>query len=233
MSVNREALIRVALTLKPLLGELVFVGGRVVEHYLTSPVSPRPRPTKDTDAVCLVGKYSEYHALGEQLEKLGLRHDTSEGAHMCRWKSDTDTIDILPVDPSKFGFHSHWYEYGVETAMQVELAEGILIRIFMPTVFVADKLDAHEDRGGADPRASHDLEDIINIVAGRPSIAEEYRAEIPELRAWVARQVKELFGGDFGEEIIESHLPRTSDRATLLAEVSARLEEIANDPSGS
>ena len=65
MSVNRDALIRVALTLKPLLGDLVFVGGRVVEHYLTSPVSPRPRPTKDTDAVCLASKFQNVMHLGK------------------------------------------------------------------------------------------------------------------------------------------------------------------------
>jgi hypothetical protein len=228
VSANREALIRVAHTLRPLLDELVFVGGRVVELYLTDPISARPRPTRDTDAVCEVCTHSEFQNFEQQLRAIGLRHDTSKGAHMCRWRSDTDTIDILPADPSRFGFDSRWYEYGVATARDYQLAGDLTIRIFAPTVFLADKLDAFEGRGAeSDPRASHDLEDILSVIAGRPEIVSEFENEIRELRMWVAQRFENVFSGDIGEEVMESLLPRTSDRPGLLPTVSARVLEIA------
>lgn len=52
MSANRDLLVRVARKVHPLLDELVFVGGAVVELYFTDPASPRVRPTRDTDAIC-------------------------------------------------------------------------------------------------------------------------------------------------------------------------------------
>lgn len=228
MTANREALIRVARTLRPLIEELVFVGGLVVELYITDTAFPRPRPTDDADAVYRLADYGDYHRLEEQLESLGLEHDTSQGAPICRWTSGTDRIDIMPEKADFLGFHSRWYSYGIDTAVDHQLDEDLTIRIFRPTVFIADKLDAFEGRGGDDFRGSVDLEDVITVFAGRPEIVSELSSEDPEFLAWVAERIRRVFLSEFGGEVVASHLPRTSDRAALLQNVSARLEAVGN-----
>ena len=43
----------------------------------------------------------------------------------------------------------------------------------------------YSDRGGSDMLASHDLEDIINVVDGRPGLLEEIRNAPVDLRAYL------------------------------------------------
>ncbi len=50
-SPNRDRLLRTARLLRPLLGELVFVGGQVAELLVTDPAAVRVRPTDDVDVV--------------------------------------------------------------------------------------------------------------------------------------------------------------------------------------
>jgi hypothetical protein len=54
------------------------------------------------------------------------------------------------------------------------------------------KFEAYSDRGGADMLASHDLEDIINVVDGRPGLLEEVRNAPADLRTYLAARFAEL-----------------------------------------
>jgi hypothetical protein len=51
---------------------------------------------------------------------------------------------------------------------------------------VATKLEAFRGRSGGDVFASHDLEDIVAVVDGRPEIVEEIAAAAADVRAYVA-----------------------------------------------
>ena len=53
-------------------------------------------------------------------------------------------------------------------------------------------VEAYSDRGGGDMLASHDLEDIINVVDGRPGLLEEVRNAPADLRAYLAARFAEL-----------------------------------------
>lgn len=52
--------------------------------------------------------------------------------------------------------------------------------------------EAYSDRGGADMLASHDLEDIINVLDGRPGLLEEVRNAPADLRTYLAARFAEL-----------------------------------------
>ena len=39
--------------------------------------------------------------------------------------------------------------------------------------FLASKLEAYRGRGADDPYLSHDLEDVVAVIAGRPGCVEE------------------------------------------------------------
>ena len=47
------------------------------------------------------------------------------------------------------------------------------MRIVTPPLFIATKLEAFHGRGANDIAASHDLEDIVTLVDGRPEIVPE------------------------------------------------------------
>jgi hypothetical protein len=62
-SPNRDRLLRTAWLFRPLIGELVFVGGQVAELLVTDPAAVRVRPTDDVDVVVPVTTRTAYHAL--------------------------------------------------------------------------------------------------------------------------------------------------------------------------
>ena len=80
---NRERLITAARLLRPLLGELVFVGGAVTGLLITDEAAADPRTTLDVDAIAEITSYAEYAAFGNRLRTLGFLEDTREGARRC------------------------------------------------------------------------------------------------------------------------------------------------------
>jgi len=55
---------------------------------------------------------------------------------------------------------------------------------------VATKLEAFHGRGSSDVTASHDLEDILTVVDDRPELVSEIGAAEPEVRAFIAGEVR-------------------------------------------
>ncbi len=83
---NRELLERAAELLRPLLDELVFVGGCATGLLISDPGSGGVRQTRDVDAIVEVASYAKYEMLSDQLRSLGFREDTEDGV-ICRWRS--------------------------------------------------------------------------------------------------------------------------------------------------
>ena len=80
---NLEQLITAARLLRPLMGELVFVGGTVTGLLITDAAAANPRPTLDVDAIAEITSYAVYAAFGDRLRALGFREDTCEAARRC------------------------------------------------------------------------------------------------------------------------------------------------------
>ena len=99
---NREQLIIAARLLRPLLGELVFVGGAVTGLLITDQAAADPRTTFDVDAIAEITSYAEYAAFGNRLRALGFQEDTREGAPLCRWVHHGTTLDVMPLDEKIF-----------------------------------------------------------------------------------------------------------------------------------
>jgi hypothetical protein len=68
------------------------------------------------------------------------------------------------------------------------LTDSLAILIPPAPVFIATKWDAFLDRGRDDYLGSHDIEDVITIVAGRPELISELESAPVELRAWLAER---------------------------------------------
>lgn len=58
-------------------------------------------------------------------------------------------FDLMPVQPDVLGFSNRWYPYAVETAVPVDLGNGVTIRLVAAVAFVATKLEAFAGQGVA------------------------------------------------------------------------------------
>jgi hypothetical protein len=228
-SPNRELLERAATRLRPVLAELVFVGGHVAELLVTDPAATRTRPTDDVDVIVRVTTRGQYHRWEERLRALGFSPDTSPDAPICRHRApDGVVLDLMPTDESILGFSNRWYPAAIESAEWFEIAPGLRIRIASAPAFLGTKWVALDQRGHGDALMSHDFEDIATVIAGRPRVVEEIRSAAPDLRDWLASRTREfLEDRESARDIIGDALPDAKRLPRYLDIVVARFEEIA------
>lgn len=208
-----------------MLDRLVFVGGAVVELYFTDPASDRVRPTTDTDCLCEVASYTDYHRLGDRLRELSFRQSLQDGDPPYRWRSGDDVLDVMPPDPSVLGFTNPWYNAALEDTRSTEIADGLAIRVPAPPVLLATKLAAHADRGSTDPLTSTDMEDVIALLANRPELVDEVEMADRELRKWIARHIARFLPSEQAREFVAAFLPEIRQvpglRSTVIDRVAA------------
>jgi hypothetical protein len=136
----------------------------------------------------------------------------------------------MPTDPNVLGFANRWYGLAMETAQRLSLPSGIAIRLISAPAFVATKFEAFADRGQSDLLASHDLEDVVNVIASRARILEEVAHSPADLRRYLAARCHELLAiPDFS-----NYLPgMISDDSSLTVtdQVLERLRVIAKAQS--
>ena len=178
---NFQLLVDAAKLLKPILGELVFVGGCTTALLITDKAAADVRPTYDVDAIAEITSYVAYTEFSEKLTALGFREDTRDGAPLCRWCQQTTTLDVMPLDEKILGFMNTWYGPAMETADERELESGLKILMVSPVYFCASKLEAFGDRGKNDYAGSRDLEDLIAVVDGRAELVGEIQAARSEV----------------------------------------------------
>src|ERR1700722_19792931 len=189
---NLEQLIATAALLRPMLGELVFVGGAVTSLLVTDQGAGLPRTTLDVDAIAEISSYAEYTAFGERLCALGFSEDTSEDAPLCRWVHSGTILDIMPLDEKILGFSNRWYRAAMEASTTHQLLRDLEIRAVTASYFLATKIEAFKGRGRGEFLASHDLEDSIFVMDGRSTIVEEVHTETPLLREYLHTEIAGL-----------------------------------------
>jgi predicted nucleotidyltransferase len=206
---------------------LVFVGGCAAGLLVTTVRTHHIRPTEDVDVVTKVTTISGYHDVEARLSARGFKHDTSPEAPICRWIGAGTTLDLMPSEPGILSFHNRWYPLAVETAQPVRLPIGRTIALIAAPVFIATKLEAFRDRGGGDFLVSHDLEDIVTVVDGRPSLIDEFHAAPTDLRAYLGRQFRELTASTEFLDALAGHLPGDAASQARLPELIRRFRTLA------
>lgn len=205
---NRARLLATARCLRPLLPELVFVGGHAAELLVTEPGAVNIRPTVDVDVIVETATLSAYDRLHERLREIGFQPAMEPDAPTCRSRTaDGLVLDVMPVDARILGFSNRWYGYAVESAVEVALEPSLVIRAATAPAFLAMKWEAFAGRGSGDADTSHDVEDIVIVVAGRPGIVDDVRRAPEEVQAFVAECTRAFLGGMHVEDIIDSKIP--------------------------
>lgn len=213
--------------LQALLPDLTFIGGSVIGLLITDPGAPRVRPTLDVDVIVAATTISQYASVEERLRALGF---TPDQELRCRYWHSKLCLDILPVAREAMGVWNRWLPEAARTAAPRQLVHTQLqqtIRLVDPAMFVALKLEAFRDRGNNDVLVSHDMEDILSLVDGRPSLSTDINAASPEVASYIREEFTKLLQHDDIEYAMEGMLsgdPVGKQRLRLLAR---RMQAIA------
>ena len=221
---NFPHLFAIAEALGELCEQVVFVGGSTAGLLLTDPLAEGVRPTLDVDAIVEARDLIHFCRIEVQLEQCGFMRDADSGV-ICRWKHKPSGVvfDLMPVDAAVLGFSNRWYGEAVATAQALQLANGVIIRVVSAPAFVATKLEAFLNRGNGDFLASHDLEDVLNVVDGRDALADELQHASMQLQAFVA----DTFAGLLAKPDFINSLPGLVADADRASVVRDRLQQMA------
>ena len=223
---HRQMLIRVAEALgADLLQQMAFVGGCTTGLLLTDAFSlEQVRHTDDVDLIVHVMGHASFAELQSSLQKKGFRHSTEEDDPLCAMRLGDMRVDFMPDDEQILGFSNRWYPDALITAEDYRLTESVTIRLVKPVYFIATKLEAYLGRGNKDPLGSRDVEDLLNLFDGRPSLISEIREAIPELREYISKEIRLLLENSDFDYAVQSCSLGDQDRESLIFE---RLDRVA------
>ena len=206
--------------------EFAYLGGSVLSLLVTDPTVDTIRVTKDVDVMMGIRTRKEFHAADKLLEKAGFRHDTREGAPICRWTYRGVTVDVLPIREDVLGWKSKWFEEALKAAEEKELG-GQKIRIVSPPYFVALKLEAFEERGQGDFLASTDFEDVICLFNGRATLASEIAA-CESLRSGLAEKFRGYLQSEAMLDAVEGFVQTEPDPAARKGKILAAFKAVSD-----
>lgn len=223
---NLLILMPVVRALGDLCDSLVFVGGCATGLLITAQRAQTIRATTDVDVVVQAVTLTDYHAAERALDARGFTHDQSENAPICRWLMDGVALDLMPSGPGILGFHNRWYPAVIEAAERVPLPDGARIRLITAPLFLATKFEAFHGRGQNDYLASHDLEDLISVIDGRPELIDEIERSDDVLRRYLAAEMSRLLSDNDFVDALPGQLPGDAASQARLPQLLARLRAI-------
>ncbi|MBZ5534061.1 MAG: hypothetical protein LAO20_21740 [Acidobacteriia bacterium] len=224
---NLELLTDAARLLKPLLGELVFVGGCTTALLITDKAAADVRPTFDVDAIAEITSYAAYANFSERLRQLGFAEDTSEGAPICRWRQKKTTLDVMPLDEKILGFSNRWYKPAMDASEEREIEAGLSIRVVSAVLFCATKLEAFAGRGKSDFLASPDLEDLVAVIDGRPELIQDIQLAERSVRSYIASGIRKLLATPAFLDALPGYLLPDAASQARVTTMMGRLKQIA------
>lgn len=189
---NLALLMGMAQAMGPMCEQVVFVGGCATGLLIDNASLMDVRPTEDVDAIVEVASLAGYHQLADQLALRGFKQTMTDNTPPFRWFWNRMQLDLVPLDEKILGFANPWYRAGYESAEQVTLEDGLVLRHLSAPYFLATKFEAFKDRGHNDVFVSHDLEDILTVVEGRVALVQEVEAAPDNVRAHIAQSVTSL-----------------------------------------
>ena len=107
----------------------------------------------------------------------------------------------------------------VATASEATVEPGLTIRHASAPAFLALKWAAHHDRGRDEPLHSDDLEDILALLASRPSALGEIAGAPANLRAYLKDQAAAFLADPNAEDLLAGHLNNAQSPAHTITAV--------------
>lgn len=104
---------------------------------------------------------------------------------------------------------------------------GSSARVISPPYFCCTKLEVRTDRGEGAYVESHDLDDVISLIDGRPSFIDEVRSARIEARTFIANTFRVLRNDRAFLDALPGFLPGDVASQARLPALLKRLEELA------
>jgi predicted nucleotidyltransferase len=227
---NRENIERTALALGLLRERFVFAGGAIVELLLTDMASSPVRVTEDVDVIVAATTTADYHDLYPLLARCGFSPDTSSGV-LCRFTNGQLLLDVMPSQAHILGFSNPWYVHAIDHKITLSLTDDIAISVIDAVHFIATKITAFINRGRSDYFGSHDFEDIITVIDGRSSLADEIAQAPFAVRDFLRSQCKAFVNDAKFAEGISANLPPDAASQARRNLIYQRIERIAHLPN--
>ena len=213
--------------LEELADEMIFLGGCAAGLLITDTAAPPVRVTKDVDTIVQVTTSADYYRLAAKLKTKGFNEYSRKGAPLCRWIAGSIMLDVMPTDPSILGFGNVWYEPASRNAITFGLDSGRAIQLISAPYFLITKLIAFEGRGRGDFLMSHDLEDLVAVIDGRPGLLDEVEAAEDDLKDALAVHFKALLNNTRFRDAVAGHMPPDESSPARLPRVLGVMEKIA------
>lgn len=196
--------------------DMVLLGGMLVPFYITEANEELPRPTKDTDLIVPEMSYADFiETYDKQMRAHGFRQGDIDDP-ICRWRKDDLVVDLLMVNSPQMGSNL-WYEAAIQNAAPLNIDGSLSWRAISPAYLLMTKLEAYIGRGIHDPESSHDLEDIITLINGRPELQHELPLLKPAEQAFTKTTLSDLLLHPDWQFILQCHLtPQNFDRAAII-----------------
>lgn len=214
----------VARKLGELNDEVIYLGGCSTALFITDPLALDVRPTKDVDCIVDIISLPDYHQFCEKLARQGFKQSINEDV-ICRWRYDDAVLDVMPIDEKILGFGNRWYKAAIANSITHQLAENLIIKSVTAPYLLATKIEAFNARGNRDFLGSHDLEDIVTVIAGRVEIVDEVVSENGDLRLLFKQFFKNIIADDEFHTALPGHV---NDGPVTLQRVQMVLDRIKN-----
>jgi hypothetical protein len=134
----------------------------------------------------------------------------------------------MPTDPAILGFSNRWYSPALRNSQRRHIGEHE-IQIITAPYFLATKIEAFHGRGNDDYGMSHDLEDIITVIDGRPELAEEISACDRDLRQYLSDEFRTLLRNQGFRDALPGHLLPDAASQQRISIVLTRIEKIIGE----
>jgi hypothetical protein len=210
-----------------LANEMVFLGGCATGLLISDLAAPPIRVTMDVDTIVDVSTRTGYYQLAEKLRQRHFKEDTSDDAPICRWLGVGVILDVMPIAEEILGFGSAWHQKAMLHHMTFKLSDAQEIRMVSPPYFLITKLEAFNGRGKGDYQQSHDMEDVIAILDGRPELFDEVQAADADLKGELAGRFQQLLADMGFVNAVAGHLPPDAASQTRARGVIEKLRKIS------
>jgi predicted nucleotidyltransferase len=227
---SRLAVEKVARHLRPLLDDLVFVGGCAAALLVGPPSDAHLRATDDVDCAVSIDSYGDFSELEMRLRELGYHECRDEEAPICRWVIEGVRVDFMPTEGSVLGFKNQWYQEAVKDPVVVSLEDGLRVKVVNLAVFLATKFDAFSDRGGREYYGNSDIEDIIAVLAYRRDAVQLVKNASEAVREFLANEAGRLLSLRNIENIVSGCFEADAASQAMVPFVLDSLRAIAEPP---
>jgi len=203
-AINIGAIQTIARALGELNEQVIYVGGATVGLYINDPAADDVRPTKDVDISLSIATIAELEKIREELIRKKFIQ-TAEDNVICRFRYTDVKVDIMNTKAIGWAPANPWFAPGFALRERVKIEEQIIQILPLP-YFLATKFSAYHDRGGNEPRTSHDFEDIVYVLENRTDIVEKIIAASEDVKPFLKSEFESILKDRAKHEAILGNL---------------------------